>query len=189
VQKIDFEVFHHVCGFTELAAAPFDKVLKIVSIGSPDEVVPLPSTDLPVLSLRFHDEILPSEGIVLPTKADMQRLLDFDAGANVNDGLLVHCAAGMSRSTAALAVLLAQRHPGCEDTLFPYIRQIRPIAWPNSLMVTMGDELLGLDGRLVRALREHYKIQVKLFPSYRDELRAGGRRDEVPEDEASPRTY
>ena len=63
--------------------------------------------------------------------------------------LLVHCHAGISRSTAAMATLLARHTPvGEEDGIFQRIREIRPIAWPNSRMIGFADDILGRGGRL-----------------------------------------
>ena len=82
-----------------------------------------------------------------------------DAGENLRH-LLVHCHAGISRSTAAMATLLARHTPlGEEEGIFARIREIRPIAWPNSRMVDFADDILGRGGRLSAALREHYRIQ------------------------------
>jgi predicted protein tyrosine phosphatase len=65
----------------------------------------------------------------------------------------VHCHAGVSRSTAAAAILLAQRNPGEEAAAFRHVARIRPGAWPNRRMVEIADRLLQRDGRLIDGLR------------------------------------
>ncbi|MBR7540181.1 dual specificity protein phosphatase family protein, partial [Mycobacterium tuberculosis] len=71
--------------------------------------------------------------------------------------LLIHCHMGISRSTAAMLSLLAQTYPDeSEVRLFERLRQIRPQAWPNSLMIQYADDLLGRNGKLVDELRRHY---------------------------------
>ena len=74
---------------------------------------------------------------------------------------------GISRSTAAMVSLLAQIDPRePEDRLFERVRQIRPQAWPNSLMIGYADDMLGREGRLVAALRRHYGVQLRQRPEF-----------------------
>ena len=129
-------------------------------------------------TLRFHDVIDPGPGLTLPTQAHVAEILAFgdalagDAKADAERHLLVHCHMGISRSTAAMLSLMAQMQPQeAEDALFARLRQIRPQAWPNSLMVGYADELLGRDGRLVSALRRHYGIQVRERPQFVEWMR------------------
>ena len=59
-----------------------------------------------------------------------------------------------------MATLLARHTPvGEEEGIFARIREIRPIAWPNSRMIGFADDILGRGGRLSAALREHYRLQ------------------------------
>ena len=59
-----------------------------------------------------------------------------------------------------MATLLARHTPvGDEDGIFARIREIRPIAWPNSRMIGFADDILGRGGRLNAALRDHYRLQ------------------------------
>ena len=101
--------------------------------------------------------------------------------------LLVHCHAGISRSTAALATLLARHTPlGDEAGIFARIREIRPIAWPNSRMIGFADDILGRGGRLNAALRDHYRLQAPERPEFMAELRRNGRGAEIPGRLAGP---
>lgn len=168
---------HHVCGVDELHEAPLLAAHRIVSILDSNDPSPLAlrSIAVPVLTLRFDDVIASPYGAA-PTKAQIERLLEFDAAARDDERLVVHCTAGISRSTAALAVLLSARHPGRDDEIFAAIRQIRPRAWPNSLVVLLGDQVLGRRGALVAALGRHYEFQVahpELGPMFRMWARAG----------------
>jgi predicted protein tyrosine phosphatase len=153
---------HHVCGLDELRLAPLSSADRIVSILDPFAPMPdeLRSIDAPVLVLRF-DDVSDASDAAAPRAAHIRELLAFDAGAHEGERLVVHCTAGISRSTGALAVLLAARHPELTDEIFAAIRQIRPIAWPNSLVVSLGDELLGRGGALTSALYRHYEVQAR----------------------------
>ena len=124
---------HHVCGLDELRLAPLSSADRVVSILDPSAQMPeeLRSIDAPVLVLRFED-VADTSDAAAPRAEHIRELLAFDAGAHEGERLVVHCTAGISRSTGALAVLLAARHPDLDDDIFAAIRRIRPIAWPNS---------------------------------------------------------
>ena len=94
--------------------------------------------------------------------------------------MLVHCHAGISRSTAAIAILLAQSDPGLdEDALFAQILALRPQAWPNSRMMSFADELLERGGRLSNALRRFHGHQLRRQPETEEFLRRYRRGREV----------
>jgi predicted protein tyrosine phosphatase len=171
---------HHVCGLEELGLAPLSAADRIVSILDPGAPVPteLHLVHVPLLVLRFDDAIRPNKPD-RPTMAHIEELVAFDVQARAEDRLLVHCTAGISRSTAALAILLAARHPKCTDEIFDAIRQLRPAAWPNLLMVTLGDELLGRQGALVAALSRHYAVQLR-HPQLGAAFRENARAEEIP---------
>src|SRR5260370_1300686 len=162
---------HHICSLDELHEAPLSSADRIVSILNPNDPPPvdLSSISAPILTLRFDDVIAAADGAA-PTMLQIETLIAFDAEARTDERLLVHCTAGISRSSAALAVLLAARHPDLDDEIFAAIRQIRPQAWPNSLVVSLGDELLGRHGAFVAALHRHYDFQLRhpeLGPMFR----------------------
>ena len=178
-----------VCGLDELdahATAGVTHVLSILDPGFPEPVVfGRYDPQHHRLTMRFHDIIGPWPGWQAPERSDVEALVAF--GAELDEAgerlrhLLVHCHAGVSRSTAALATLLA-RHtdPGEEAAIFARLRAIRPQAWPNSRMIGFADELLGREGRLVAALRDHYRAQAAVLPHFVEELRLSGRGSEIP---------
>lgn len=136
--------------------------------------------------LHFHDIIEPVPDRIMPTPDDMAEILTFGGELQASkesrdEGhLLVHCHMGVSRSTAAMLSLLAQAYPAeDEDLLFMRLREIRPQAWPNSLMVGYADEQLSRDGRLTDALRRHYGHQIERDPDIAEWMTRLGRRREV----------
>lgn len=177
-----------ICGLGELADHSAAGVTHVLSILDPD--FPEPEDFLAYdqhhrLTLRFHDIIGPWPGWQAPERHDVEALIDFgrelDQAGDGVEHLLVHCHAGISRSTAALATLLARHTPaGDEAGIFARIREIRPQAWPNSRMVDFADDLLQRDGRLSAALRDHYRLQAPALPDFMAELRRNGRDAEVP---------
>lgn len=101
--------------------------------------------------LRFEDIDIVDESVALPRPGHVDAALRF-ARENTQGTLLVHCKAGIARSTAiALAVIADRIGPGSEDEAVSRLLSIRPEAAPNILMVGFADDLLGRDGRLVAA--------------------------------------
>ncbi len=152
-----------VCGLDELESHADRGVTHVLSILDPtrdDHPAFSRYGDHRRLLLRFHDEIEPADAIVLPQREDVEAILAWgrDAYAEAGDGhMLVHCHMGISRSTAAMAMLLAQAHPDESETaIAERVRAIRPIAWPNLRMTEFADEILGRQGRLVAAAASLY---------------------------------
>lgn len=179
-----------VCGLDELEAHRAGRATHVLSIldpGYPEPAAFAAYDPHHRLTLRFHDIIGPWPGWEAPERAHVEQLVAFGAELDAAGGglrhLLVHCHAGISRSTAALATLLA-RHTklGDEPAIFARIREIRPIAWPNSRMIGFADELLERGGRLNAALRDHYRLQAPARPEFMAELRRNGRGAEIPDD-------
>ena len=177
-----------ICGLTELGAfqhAAVTHVLSILDPGYPEPADFAAYGPHKRLTLRFDDIIDPAPGMALPESHHVEALLEFGKGlaAAVDDPLnhlLVHCHAGISRSTASMAILLAEARPEAdEDVLFAHIRDIRPQAWPNSRMIGLADELLGREGRLVAALGRHYTAQMRLRPDIAEMIGRVGRQQEV----------
>jgi predicted protein tyrosine phosphatase len=178
-----------ICGISELPDQRERSVTHVLSILDPDHPDPeaFEAYDPHHRTiLRFHDIINPTEGMILPQPEHVEAVLRF--GEEVAAGgdkraeghLLVHCHMGVSRSTAAMLTLLAQTYPEeNEDRLFERLTEIRPQAWPNSLMIGFADELLSRHGRLTDALRRHYARQIQRMPRYVQIMHDLGRGREV----------
>jgi predicted protein tyrosine phosphatase len=179
---------HHICGIEELHAAPLETARRVVSILEPTAPLPPALAEFrgDLLVLRFDDVIVPGGKYRAPEREDIERLLEFDREHVENDTLVIHCTAGISRSTAAFAILAAQRHPAAEAEVFAELRAIRPRAWPNSLMIALADEILEARGRLVGELREHYKQQLRRYPDIGRMMIGLGREREIPFDRLIP---
>jgi predicted protein tyrosine phosphatase len=144
-----------------------------------------PTTQHHRTTLHFHDTIEPGPELVLPQRDHVETILGFGQhlfadAEHQHAHLLVHCHAGISRSTAAMAILLAQARAGeDEDRVFARIQELRPQAWPNSLMIGFADELLGHEGRLSAALSRFYGQQLRNRPGTEEFMRKYGRSREV----------
>lgn len=150
-----------ICGLDELSAYREAAVSHVLSILDPETPTPPALASFADLRahwvLRFHDIALPLPGARIPEADDVAELLSLGRElreARAGSHLLVHCHAGVSRSTAAAAILLAQPHPGREREAMHMVAALRPVARPNRRMLTLADDLLGRRGALVRAAEQ-----------------------------------
>jgi predicted protein tyrosine phosphatase len=104
------------------------------------------------LRLSMHD--IADPGVPgAPARDHVDRLIAFGRDWDANAPMLVHCWAGVSRSTAAAFTLLCDRAgPGAELELAEMLRERAPHAQPNRLLVRLADEALGRGGAMVRAI-------------------------------------
>lgn len=180
---VDFRVT--ICGIDELACHCAGDVTHILSILDPGWPEPEPLSGFDVnrrLKLRFHDVIDAHPDWIAPERWDVELLLAFgrDLGAAPETHLLVHCHAGVSRSTAAAILVLAQACPDRPaDEILQEVVQLRPRAWPNLRILELGDEILGRRGEIVDAARGHYRRALEREPWLADAMIDGGRGREV----------
>lgn len=106
------------------------------------------------LRLTFHDIAAPREGLTAPTPEDVAEILRFAQAGNPRASLLIHCHAGISRSTAAAYLIACAMRPDWrEDSIATELRRLSPSATPNPLMVAHADLHLGRNGRMAAAIR------------------------------------
>ena len=104
--------------------------------------------------LAFHDIIEPMPGLTPPDRDMMQAVLDFGRSHEPSRPLLIHCWAGISRSSAAAFAIACDRNPGFERDIANELRRRAPFVTPNRLMVRLADELLERDGRMIEAVEK-----------------------------------
>jgi predicted protein tyrosine phosphatase len=130
------------------------KVSHVLSLLGP-EMTP-PTLALPRdchLRLTLHDINEPLEGYTHPEPWHVEEILGFVAGWDRSGPLLIHCYAGISRSTAAAFTAMCALHPRADEAeLARELRSHSAVASPNRRMVAIADELLGRDGRMVEAV-------------------------------------
>jgi predicted protein tyrosine phosphatase len=178
-----------ICGLDELEGHGERGVTHVLSILDPDWPDPEAFRAYDAhhrTTLHFHDIVEPRAGLILPEVGHVAAILGFGeslarGGADRSDRhLLIHCHMGVSRSTAAMATILAQANPDAgEDEIFQHLEQIRPQIWPNSLMIGYADELLGRGGRLVEALRRLYGRRLAVDPTLEGYMRRYARGREI----------
>jgi predicted protein tyrosine phosphatase len=179
-----------VCGIEELTGHCETGVSHVLSILDPDWPVPEAFGafgEHAKLELRFHDIIEAMPGMTPPQEEDVEAILSFgrDLEAEAASRLLVHCHAGISRSTASMALVLAQARPALPaEELLQGILGIREKAWPNLRLLEMGDAMLGRGGTLPAAAAAIYRHQLRIRPHLAEIMRKAGRGREVDAAEA-----
>ncbi|MBV8850658.1 MAG: protein-tyrosine-phosphatase [Methylobacteriaceae bacterium] len=178
-----------VCGLEELETHRERRVTDVLSLLDPG--APEPSAfdaynQHHRVTLRFHDIIEPQLGLIPPEPKDVEAILKFGKELEEQETyggerhLLIHCHMGISRSTAAMAMLLAQAHPEQdEEAIAERLTTIRPKAWPNTRMTAFADEILSRDGRLTHAAHKMHGRLLALQPHLADVMRRIGRGREV----------
>ena len=178
-----------ICGLEELESHGSRGVTHILSIldpGWPDPTVFGGWDRFHRTTLRFHDIVDPMPGQILPEPEDVAQILAFgraleeDAAGRTEGHLLIHCHAGISRSTAAMTMLLAQASPDTgEEAIVERLTAIRPQSWPNLRMTAFADEELGRGGRLTAAVSRLHARQMAAKPHLRQVMSDLGRAREV----------
>ena len=103
--------------------------------------------------LAFNDIVAPQPGLVPPGETDVAAILALGRSWTGQRPLLVHCALGISRSTAAAFALACAAEPDrLEVEIARALRAASPCATPNALMVALADRQLGRDGRMIAAI-------------------------------------
>lgn len=104
------------------------------------------------VQLSFHDIVELTPDLVAPDAEVMRAILDFGRGAQEDRAMLIHCWAGISRSSAAAYAIACDRNPGYEADIADELRRRSPYVTPNKLMVRLADETLGRNGRMSEAI-------------------------------------
>lgn len=176
-----------VCGIEELAGHGSTGASHVLSILDPDHPVPEAFGafgEHRKLEVRFHDIIDETPGLLLPQPEHVERILalgrDLLAEPRATAHLLVHCHAGISRSTASMALILAQALPEQPaSAVLALVHDLREKAWPNLRLMEMGDAMLGRGGMLVEATHVLHRLQIEQRPHIAEFMEGVGRGREV----------
>jgi predicted protein tyrosine phosphatase len=126
-------------------------VLTLINAGTP-VTRPASVPEDKHLFISMSDIIEPLDGHILPAEAHVRSLLSFVRGWDRERPMVVHCYAGVSRSTAAALITAAALNPGRpEAEIASAIRARSPTATPNLRLIGVADMLLGRNGRLFDA--------------------------------------
>jgi predicted protein tyrosine phosphatase len=105
------------------------------------------------LFIAMSDIVDPIDGHILPAERHVRDLLQFVGAWDRAEPLLIHCFAGVSRSTAAAFIALCALSPTrSESEIARAIRAASPTATPNPRLVAIADTILGRSGRMSEAV-------------------------------------
>jgi predicted protein tyrosine phosphatase len=182
---VPFEIT--VCGIGELGRYAARGVSHVLSILDP-RLAERPSFTAfgahRRLELCFDDILEHREGQVAPQRGHVDAILRF-ASALMADPppaahLLVHCHMGISRSSAALALILARVRPDLPaPRILAEVLRVRRHAWPNLRLIEFGDAALERNGELIEALSAVYRLQLHRHPELQRYFIECGRKREV----------
>ncbi len=121
-----------------------------------------PGTPFPVVSdidqqrhlcIEVHDIEADMEGLDALCDARIKRVLEFVGEWDRAAPILIHCYAGISRSTATAFITACAQNPGAdEEAIALALRVASPSASPNRRFIAMADAELGRGGRMSRAI-------------------------------------
>jgi len=105
------------------------------------------------LKLTFHDITAPAEGFTAPAADHVETLIHFLKARQGHDPMLIHCWAGISRSTASAFTAMCLYNPDVDELkLAQQLRSLSHVATPNRRIVAFADDILGRQGRMVDAI-------------------------------------
>ena len=127
----------------------------LITLLSPEELIETPA-GFPAerhLRLGVHDIAAPQDGFVAPDAAMVERIFAFAQGWDGARPMVVHCWAGISRSTASAFAIACERDPHADELEIALgMRRASPSAYPNRRIVALADDILGRRGRMLEAV-------------------------------------
>ena len=131
------------------------EVQDLVSIISSELQPPTPREIHPARHHRctVDDIVQTREGKTVPQAEHISELIEFLRSCEADTNLLIHCLAGVSRSTAValIAHVIKTDDPSRSAMV---LRKAAPYAWPNRRIVSLADSILELNGKLNHALKQ-----------------------------------
>lgn len=102
--------------------------------------------------VHLHDIVEPLDGHVTPAARHVEDLIEFLNGWDPGEPILVHCWAGISRSTATAFIAACLHNPDADErAIAAALRDASPTAFPNARIVGFADAILGRKGRMTAA--------------------------------------
>lgn len=148
----------HVCSLSKLPETVARTGAKsVVTLINAEMEVPTPAGILPKqhLFLAFNDIVDPVAGLTPASEHHIDSLLTFIRNWDRQDPMVIHCWAGISRSTAGAYTAACALNPQADEYhLAQLLRERSPSATPNARIVAMADKKLGRDGRMIDAIRK-----------------------------------
>lgn len=148
----------HVCPLSRLPetvrASGARSLVTLINEGTPVKRPPAIAADKHLV-IALSDIVVEEPGHTLPNESHVETLLDFVRKWDQAEPLLIHCWAGVSRSTAAAFIAACALRPQRDEALIARaVRTNSPTATPNSRLIAIADAKLGRNGRMVAAIAQ-----------------------------------
>jgi predicted protein tyrosine phosphatase len=125
----------------------------LISLLDPGHLIETPPGPGAHLRIGVHDISEEAEGLVCPDEETVLKLVAFGRTWEGSAPIVVHCWAGISRSTASAFTLACARNPDASaHEIAEEIRRRSRFATPNRRIVALADDMLGRQGRMVDAI-------------------------------------
>ena len=127
----------------------------LITLLSPEELIETPAgfDQRRHLRLGVHDISVPEAGMVAPDARLVERVLKFAQDWDERSPMVVHCWAGISRSTASAFAIACERNPHADELKIALaMRKASPSAFPNRRIVALADDILDRRGRMLEAV-------------------------------------
>jgi predicted protein tyrosine phosphatase len=146
----------HVCSLSRLHKTVEDTGAQhVVTLLKDVDLVRRPDTIAPAnhLILGMDDITEPLNGYIAPADDHVTKLIVFVQRWSRINPLVIHCYAGISRSTAGAFVAACALNPQRDEQLIAQaLRRASATAAPNLRIVSLADRVLGREGRMTSAI-------------------------------------
>lgn len=146
----------HVCSLAKVeetvARTGAERLLSLLAAGT-EVIRPTSIARENHLHLVMHDIAVAQEGMTMPGEEHVRNLLQFARQWDRVKPMVVHCYAGISRSTASAYIIAAALAPKRDEVeLAETLRALSPSATPNPRLIAVADALLDRNGRMIGAI-------------------------------------
>ncbi|HVY20389.1 MAG TPA: tyrosine phosphatase family protein [Bauldia sp.] len=148
----------YVCPLSQVAATVASTrashLMSVINAATPVER-PETIAEANHLFVGINDIVEAQDGMILPGEEHVRRVIEFAGTWSREQPMVVHCYAGISRSTAAAFITLCAVRPERDEReIAQRLRAASRVATPNPLLISLADRLLRRDGRMVAAIAE-----------------------------------
>lgn len=146
----------HVCSLRliepEVARTGARSLVTLLSAGTP-VIRPAAIAEARHLNIAMSDILDHQPGQIRPEMRHLDALHAFVESWDRREPMLIHCYAGVSRSTASAFIAACQLSPHRDEReVAQALRAASPTATPNLRFVALADEKLSRNGRMVAAI-------------------------------------
>lgn len=148
----------HVCSLSRIAdVTEATGARSLVTLINHDTAVSRPAAIAPErhLHVGISDICEAMEGHVLADDDHVNSLIDFVRAWDRSEPIVIHCYAGVSRSTAAAYITACALQSGEDEAAIARrLRRASPTATPNAHLVALADRILARGGRMNAAIKQ-----------------------------------